>query len=482
MDLPRLRSANPDPLLGAPWSTFLCVALGVFMATVDSSIVGVALPVILKDLRTTLSVVEWVPNAYLMVVTGLLLAFGRLADIYGHRRVYLAGLAVFTGASGLCAAAPTAGALVAARTVQGAGAAMLMACAPAMVTAIFPPNQRGRGLGLLGTTVALGLTSGPSLGGLLLDSAGWRSIFLVNLPVGVAAVALTARRMPSLRFARRAQTFDVAGAALFTLGGSALLLALSSLPRWGVASPETLACGGGGLVLLAAFLLLEARVSEPLLDLGLFRDRGFCAAVGAAVLSYLAGFVVVLLMPFYLLEVRGLTARSMGMMLTLPPLAMSLLAPWAGSLSDRIGYGRLTAIGMGVRALSLTGFLTLGPSTPIPVALASLALLGAGSALFNPPNTSSIMGSVPPEHLGIAGGIAAVARNLGMALGIALGSATFSAGYGAYGGTTLAEFRPDLAAAFTAGWRMAMSLGLLACLLGLAASLARTAPAPQEDR
>jgi EmrB/QacA subfamily drug resistance transporter len=451
------------------------------MATVDSSIVGVALPVILRDLETTLSVVEWVPNAYLMVVTGLLLAFGRLADIYGHRRVYLSGLAVFTGASVLCAAAPTAGSLVAARALQGAGAAMLMACAPGMITAIFPPNQRGRGLGLLGTTVALGLTSGPSLGGLLLESAGWRSIFVVNLPVGVAAVALTLRRLPALRFARRAQTFDIAGAALFTLGGSALLLAISRLPQWGVAGPATLAWGGGGIALLAAFLVREARVPEPLLDLGLFRDRGFSAAVAAAVLSYLAGFVVVLLMPFYLLEVRGLSARSMGMMLTLPPLAMSLLAPWAGSLSDRIGYGRLTAIGMGVRALSLTGFLTLGPSTPIPVALASLALLGAGSALFNPPNTSSIMGSVSPERLGIAGGIAAVARNMGMALGIALGSATFSLGYGARGGTTLADFRPDLTAAFTAGWRMAMALGLLACLLGLAVSVMRPSPPPRED-
>ncbi len=452
------------------------------MATVDSSIVGVALPVILRDLDTTLSVVEWVPNAYLMVVTGLLLAFGRLADIYGHRRVYLAGLAVFTGASLSCAAAPTAGWLVAARAVQGAGAAMLMACAPGMVTAIFPPNQRGRGLGLLGTTVALGLTSGPSLGGVLLDSSGWRSIFLVNLPVGVAAVALTLRHLPALRFARRAQTFDIGGAALFTLGGSALLLAISRLPQWGVAGPATLAWGGAGIVLLAAFLVREARVPEPLLDLDLFRDRGFSAAAAAAVLSYLAGFVVVLLMPFYLLEVRGLSARSMGMMLTLPPLAMSLLAPWAGSLSDRIGYGRLTAIGMGVRALSLTGFLMLGPSTPTPVALASLALLGAGSALFNPPNTSSIMGSVSPERLGIAGGIAAVARNLGMALGIALGSATFSAGYGAYGGTTLAEFRPELSAAFTAGWRTAMSLGLVACLLGLAVSLMRPSPLPRQDR
>lgn len=460
------------PTRPSPWPAFSCVALGVFMATLDSSIVNVALPSILADFSASLGLVEWVPNAYLLAITGLLLAFGRLADIHGQRRVYLAGLAVFTVGSGLCAASGTALQLIAARVVQGTGAAMVMACSPAIVTAIFPPEQRGRGLGLVGTTVALGLTSGPALGGLLLGLSGWRSLFLLNLPLGVFGLVLSARLLPPLRFGRGHQGFDLPGAALLTLGCTALLLALNRGSEWG--APAALAWAGVGAGALLGFGLREARVREPLLDLGLFRSRAFSAATAAAVLSYLAGFVAVLLTPFYLVHVRGLGPRDMGLTLTIAPLVMTLLAPWAGALSDRVGYGRLTAWGLVVRTASLLALLLLGPATPFGWVLAALALLGAGSALFNPPNTSSIMGSVPPERLGIAGGVAAVARNLGMVLGISLGGATFSAVYRAAGGDSLATHGPGLDGAFMAGWRAAMGVGLAACLLALGTSLTRS--------
>lgn len=459
----------------SPWPAFCCVALGVFMATLDSSIVNVALPSILADFQVSLALVEWVPNAYLLAITGLLLAFGRLADIRGQRRVFLAGLAVFTVGSGLCAASDTALQLIAARVVQGTGAAMVMACSAAIVTAVFPPEQRGRGLGLMGTTVALGLTSGPALGGLLLGFSGWRSLFLVNLPLGVLGLALSIRFLPPLRFGRGHQAFDLLGAVLLTLGCTALLLALNRGREWGAAA--ALAWAAVGAVGLAAFVLREARVREPLLDLALFRNRGFSAATAAAVLSYLAGFVAVLLTPFYLTHVRELGARDMGLTLTVAPLVMTLLAPWAGALSDRVGYGRLTAWGLVVRAASLLALLLLGPATAFGWVLAALALLGAGSGLFNPPNTSSIMGSVPQERLGIAGGVAAVARNLGMVLGISLGGATFSAFYARAGGGSLEAHTPALDAAFMAGWRAAMGVGLVACLLALATSLTRSLPA-----
>jgi EmrB/QacA subfamily drug resistance transporter len=443
------------------------------MATLDSSIVNVALPSILADFQVSLALVEWVPNAYLLAITGLLLAFGRLADIHGQRRVFLAGLAVFTVGSGLCAASGTALQLIAARVVQGTGAAMVMACSAAIVTAVFPPEQRGRGLGLVGTTVALGLTSGPALGGLLLGLSGWRSLFLLNLPVGVLGMALTVRFLPPLRFGREHQAFDFLGAILLTLGCTALLLALNRGPEWGAAAALTVAAAGAAG--LAAFALREAKVREPLLELRLFRNRGFAAATAAAVLSYLAGFVAVLLTPFYLTHVRELGPRDMGLTLTVAPLVMTLVAPWAGAVSDRVGYGRLTAWGLAVRAASLLALLLLGPATAFGWVLAALALLGAGSGLFNPPNTSAIMGSVPQERLGIAGGVAAVARNLGMVLGISLGGATFSAFYAKAGGGDLDAHTPALDAAFLAGWRAAMGVGLLACLLALATSLTRSA-------
>ncbi len=439
------------------------------MATLDSSVVHVALPAILQDLGAGLAVVEWVPNAYLLVITGLLLAFGRLADLVGQRRVYRWGLGVFTVGSGLCAAAPGAAALVAARSVQGAGAAMLMACAPAIVTAVFPPEHRGRGLGLVGTTVAAGLTTGPALGGVLLDQWGWRSLFAVNLPVGIAAWWWSGRTLPALRFRKGVEGFDRAGAVLLTTGLVSCVLAVNRLSAWGIGSPGVLGLGAGGAAALAAFVWWQGRARWPLVDLGLFGRRAFSAAVGAAVLAYLAGFVAVFLLPFYLADLRGLSPRAMGLVLTVPPLVMSLLAPWAGAVSDRIGYGRLTSVGLVVRSASLLGLLLLGPHTPMPAVLVSLGLLGAGSALFSPPNTSSIMGSVPEERLGVAGGIAAVARNLGMVLGIALAGAVFRAVAGSPSAVD--------ADRFVAGWRAALGVGLGACLLALAVSLGRGAEA-----
>ncbi len=459
----------------SPWPAFACVAMGVFMATLDSSIVHVALPVIRRDLGTTLAVVEWVPNAYLLVITGLLLAFGRLADIHGQRRVYRMGLGVFTVGSGLCALAPTALALIAARAVQGTGAAMIMACTPAIITAVFPEAHRGRALGLVGTTVALGLTTGPALGGLLLGVTGWRSLFAINLPVGVAAWLLAGRALPPLRFAKRPEGFDLLGALLLCAGLSLVLLGINRAGAWG--APAAVASGAAGLGLLAAFGVHESRVPDPLVDLGLFRSRGFSAAVVAATLSYLAGFVAVLLIPFYLSELRGLPPQTMGLYLTVPPLVMSLVAPWAGALSDRIGYGRLTAAGLVVRSGSLLALLSLGPATPTAGILSALGLLGAGSALFSPPNTSSIMSNVPDHRLGVAGAIAAVARNLGMMLGIGVGGMVFTAFFRAAGGVEVSALAPGFRDAFVVGWRAAMAVGLASCLAALGASLLRGAEA-----
>ncbi|WP_025322467.1 MFS transporter [Deferrisoma camini] len=449
----------------SPWPAFSCVAAGVFMATLDSSVVHVALPAIRTDLGASLAVVEWVPNAYLIVITGLLLAFGRLADLLGQRRVYRWGLGVFTAGSGLCALAPGAGALVAARVVQGTGAAMLMACSPAIITAVFPPEHRGRGLGLVGTTVAAGLTAGPAVGGVLLGVWGWRSLFAVNLPLGIAAWLWAGRVLPPLRFQKGREGFDRLGAALLTAGLVGVVLAVNRLGVWGVGAPRLWALTSGAGAALAAFVWRQRRAPWPLVDLGLFRNRSFSAAVTAAVLAYLAGFVAVFLLPFYLADLRGLSPRAMGLVLTVPPLVMSLVAPWAGGLSDRIGYGRLTAVGLAVRSVSLFGLMLLGARTPMPGLVLALGLLGAGSALFSPPNTSSIMGSVPPERLGVAGGVAAVARNLGMVLGIAVAGAVFRSVAG-----DPAEVAP---ARFVAGWRAAMAAGLAACLLALVVSLTR---------
>ena len=452
------------PSNDAPWAAFLCVALGVFMATLDGSIVSVALPFIRADLDATLPQLKWVLSIYLLVVTGLLLVSGRMADLLGHKRVYLAGLALFTAGSGLCAGSRTAEGLIAARGAQGVGAAMLMACAPAIVTAVFPPANRGKGLGMIGTVVGVGLMSGPPVGGLLLETFGWQSLFLINLPIGGITLYLSARRMPILSFASKGTKIDGPGAVLFTLAVSAVLIGLDRMGETGslrAAAPY----GAAAFAAAVAFLLRERSAPFPLVDLSLFRRAAFSAPLAASVLAFLAGFIMMFLVPFYLAGVRGLDPFSMGLTLTIIPLLMVLLSPWAGSLSDRIGHNSLTTAGLTLRAAGIAWLAFCGDSTPFLAVLAALVVIGVGTAIFMPPNTSAIMGAVPHQALGVAGGLTAVARNLGMALGVGLGETIFS------------TFSPDASgrdvAAFLTGWRAAMLVAFAVSLAAVAVSFLR---------
>jgi EmrB/QacA subfamily drug resistance transporter len=457
--------SRKTPSNDAPWAAFLCVAMGVFMATLDGSIVSVALPFIRADLDATLPQLKWVLSIYLLVVTGLLLVSGRMADLLGHKRVYLAGLALFTAGSGLCAASRTAEGLIAARGAQGVGAAMLMACGPAIITAVFPPANRGKGLGMIGTVVGVGLMSGPPLGGLLLETFGWQSLFLINLPIGVATLYLSAKRMPALEFASKGTKIDGPGALLFTLAIGAVLLGLDRMEGGAGGFRDAAPYGATAVLATVAFLLRERSAPFPLVDLSLFRRAAFSAALAASVLAFLAGFIMMFLGPFYLAGVRGLDPLAMGLTLTIIPALMVLLSPWAGTMSDRIGHNGLTMAGLALRAAGIAGLSFCGASTPFFAVVASLVVIGVGTAIFMPPNTSSIMGAVPHHALGVAGGLTAVARNLGMALGVGIGETIFSA------------FSPDASgrdvAAFLMGWRAAMLVAFGVSLAAVAVSFLR---------
>ena len=413
---------RPDP----KWWVMLAIGTGSFMSALESSAVNAVLPVVGRSLGVGVATIEWVVTIYLLAVSGLLLSLGRLGDIRGHRTVYIAGLVVFIVGSLLCGLAPSAVSLVGFRVIQGLGAAMLFSNSPAIVTKAFPGRQRGQALGLLAMMVYLGLTAGASLGGWLTETVGWRAIFYVNVPPGILALILSVAFVPHELGRTAQERFDLGGAALFILGFLALLLALNQGHAWGWSSVPVTSLGALAAVALAAFLWVEQRVAAPMLDLTLFRARAFTAAVLSAVCNYICAFSIAFLLPFYLIQGRGLSPARAGTLLVTQPLIMAVSAPISGALSDRIGSRVPAATGMAVLGVGLYLMSRLGPVEPLDHVIRALALTGLGTGVFISPNSSALMGSAPRHRQGIAAGILATARSVGMVLGVGLAGAVFT--------------------------------------------------------
>ncbi|OPY59023.1 MAG: Multidrug resistance protein stp [Pelotomaculum sp. PtaU1.Bin035] len=400
------------------------LAVGTFMAPLDSSVVNIVLPQISRYFQSDLASVEWVIMSYLLVISSLLLIYGRLGDMYGHKEVYVTGFIIFTLASVLCGVAQSLPALIAFRVVQALGAGMMMAIGPAIIAATFPPGERGRALGLIGSTVAAALAFGPTIGGILSDYLGWRSVFYINLPIGIAAITASVIVLQR-SVATKQQNFDFAGAGAAFLGLFFLLFALSRGQSWGWQSAGIMALLMGALVLLAAFIFVEKRVKEPMMDLTLFRNRLFTMANLTSLLNFMAQFSVVFLMPFYLERVRQLDPSTAGMLLSAGPLVILFVAPVSGYLSDRMGSRLLSSLGMGIIAAALFSLSGLGVETPYPYIALSLGAMGLGVGLFQAPNNNAVISSVPRHRLGIASGMMASMRNIGMVLGVAISGAVF---------------------------------------------------------
>jgi len=454
---------EPARSVRSPWLGFSAVAVGTFMATLDGSIVNVALPTLGRQLRAPIASLEWIVTAYLLVISSTLLASGRHGDVLGHRRVFVGGMLLFTLGSGLCGLATSVPMLVGARVVQALGASGMMSMAPAALTAIFPREQRGRALGGISSVVAAGLTAGPPIGGLLIQQFSWRAIFLVNLPIGVAGAVWASRALPAGSLAPGAR-FDARGALWLAAALAGGIGALEAAPASGGLA---LALVVAGAAAAALYVRRERAVPSPLVDASLFRNPAFSFGLAASLLSYASLFTQTLLSPFYLSQVKGLDSGRLGLMLTAVPLALSVTSPVAGWLSDRFGSRALCLAGALVLAAGLGSLAAAGAGDSLPSLAARLAVEGVGMGLFQPPNNSSVMGSLPRERLGSGGGLLATARNLGMVFGVALAGALFAAGGGAAGGVD----------AFLAGWRLALSAGaalaLLAGLLSLAKGDAR---------
>ena len=405
------------------WWVLIAIGTGSFMAALDGSVVNTILPILRTAFNSNVAAIEWVVTVYLLVLSGLLLTFGRLGDLRGHKSIYIWGFSIFVLSSALCGLAWSATVLVIFRGLQAIGGAMLAANSPAIVTGNFSAEERGRAFGLVSTMTYLGLTVGPSLGGWLTHAFGWRTIFYINVPIGALALTLGLIFIPRDAPAESGQRFDLPGAVVFMAALTSLMLGLNKGAEWGWSSPQVLGLLVGAMLLAVVFILIERSSSAPMLDLSLFRIPLFSTTTISAILNYICVYSIVFLMPFYLIQGRGLNPAQAGLLLTVQPILMAITAPISGTLSDRIGSRLPGMLGMGILAVGLFLLSFLGADSGLWLVVLGLAISGLGTGTFISPNTSALMGAAPRARQGIASGVQGAARNFGMVLGIGLAGA-----------------------------------------------------------
>jgi len=406
--------------LEAKWKVLIVICVGIFMSTLDGSILNIANPTIARSMSVSMQQVQWVVTAYMLVITATLLFFGKLGDQKGSSKIYTYGFLVFTIGSFLCSLASALQFLIAARIFQAIGASMMMATGIGIVSNAFPAKQRGKALGITGSIVGIGNMTGPSLGGLLVAQFSWPVIFLLNIPIGLAGFILATRYLPIDSPAPGQAQFDLRGNLLFALAATLLLLGLSQ------SASINYNLFFLGIVFLLLFIMVERRHPHPLLDFHLFYIKNFTYGNIMSFLSYATQTAAIFLLPFYMDRLLHLSPATSGLIMTITPVSMALTAPLAGNLSDKIGAPRLTS---GAFLLMSCGHIilsTLGANYNLPRIAAGLLLLGIGMGSFGSPNNSSILGSIPKEKAGYAGGFIATIRNFGFALGIAAAVSAFT--------------------------------------------------------
>ena len=451
----------------APWLVVATVSIGAFLGQLDASIVTLALPTLQQHFHASLAAVEWVALSYLLMLVATVSAVGRLADMVGRKLLYTYGFAVFTIASVGCGLSPTLAVLIGFRLVQAVGAAMLQANSVALIATAIPKTSLGKAIGIQGAAQAVGLALGPSVGGLLIGVAGWRSIFFVNAPVGIIGLILGWLLLPrSLHLAPRLR-FDWAGLAFFGPAVIALLWAFNVAGHSGLDHPWPLALVAASAVGAAMFVRRERRTRAPMIDLQLFRNVNFAAGIAAGLLSYLILFSILFVVPFFLEHARHLSPTAAGLELGVLPVALGIVAPFAGRARDRIGPRIPTITGMLVTAALLVALAVTTKDRAAVIVL--LAGIGAGLGAFTPANNAAIMAAAPREHAGMAGGVLNLTRGLGTALGVAV--------TGLILGLHNAERAVASPAAVTRGFEScALALAALAVLAAALAALRNPTP------
>lgn len=425
--------------------------------------VNVALPMISAEFGASAILLTWLSTSYTLASAVFLLPFGKLADIQGRKRVFLVGTGLYTVASFLCALVNSTGMLLTTRVIQGVGAAMVFATSAAILTSIYPPNERGKVLGINVAAVYLGMSVGPFLGGVMVEAWGWRSVFWANVPLGLGTVALAATRMRGEWVGSPDDPFDLAGSAVYGLAVVTLMMGFSQLPAargaWLILA---------GIVAGAAFLARQGRIRYPVLDLRLFRgNRMFTLSSVAALIDYAATASVAFLLSLYLQYIKGLSPREAGMVLIAQPLMQAIFSPLAGRLSDRFEVRVVASGGMAFIVTGLVMLAFLGEATALGYVIAALLLLGFGFGFFSSPNTNAIMGAVERRSLGVASSLVGTMRVFGQMLSMGTAMILFAIHIGQE------QITPEYYGQFLISTRTAFAIAASLCCVGLVFSVSR---------
>ena len=408
------------------WLVLLTVSIGTYTSTLDTSIVNITLPRLTKVFEIEPSVVLWVPIAFLLVSTGLMLTMGKLGDIFGRKRVHVLGFALFIAGLIFCSLSQNIVQLILARAVQGIGAAMMMALGVAIITAVFPDRERGKALGIWGSVVSAGLLTGPVLGGLLIDLLDWRAVFYVRIPIGIIGLVMARIFLREQRESTTDFKFDIRGTVTLFGGLSCLLLFFNLGGRLGFLSPLVLILSCIALSLLVFFVVFEKKAAYPIINLSLFRNRLFASGNITMGIIFFATSANIFLMPFYLIDVLGHSASEAGLITAVISLTALFIAPLSGWLSDRIGPIPLCTAGITLVCLALFLLRDLGIESNDSQIILRLFILGLGLGMFGAPNSSSIMGSLPRDKLSTGSAMIATARQIGISSGIAIFGTMFT--------------------------------------------------------
>jgi len=444
-------------------AALLVTTVGSFLTPFLGSSIAVALPSIGGELKMNAILMGWVSTSYLLAAAMFLVPLGRIADIYGRKKIFTVGVFIFAAASVIAAMSKSSAMLISAQVLGGIGAAMIFGTAVAILTSVFPASDRGRALGINVAAVYVGLSLGPFLGGLLTQYLGWRTIFWVNILLCLLIISLLFWKLKGEWAEARGEKFDVPGAVIYSLTIIAIMYGFTRLPD--IIGIVLIVAGAGGL---AGFMIWETRVKSPVLDIGLFRHNTvFALSNLAALINYSATFAVSFLLSLYLQYVKGFNPEQAGLVLIASPIMQAIFSPAAGRLSDKVEPRIVASAGMGLTALGLIFFIFLGSATNLWYIVAGLLIIGIGFAFFSSPNTNAVMSCVDRKSYGVASATLATMRQIGMTFSMGLVMLIF----GIYIGHV--QITPQYYAAFIRSVNVAFIIFAILCFGGIFASLAR---------
>jgi EmrB/QacA subfamily drug resistance transporter len=434
-----------------------------FLTPFMGSSINIALPAIGSEFSMDAISLSWVVSAYLLASAVFLLPIGRVADIYGRKKILLLGIIIFTVFSFLLAIATSSALIIALRALQGLGSAMIFGTGVAILTSAFPARERGRALGINVASVYLGLSLGPFLGGILTESFGWRSIFLINVPLGLIVIFMILWKLKGEWAEAQGEKFDFTGSIIYGISLISFMYGLSILPD--LSAVWFLAIG---VLCLLAFIWWEMKSSSPILNLNLIRrNMVFAFSNIAALINYSATFAVAFLLSLYLQYTQGMSAQTAGIILIAQPIVMAIVSPLAGRLSDKIQPRIIASLGMALTAAGLLYFSFIDADTTIAVIILGLVIVGLGLALFSSPNTNAIMSSVENKYYGVSSAILSTMRMVGNILSMGIVTVLFAVFIGRV------EITPEYYAPFLDSMKVTFVVFAVLCFLGIFASLAR---------